>query len=213
MAAVDDVDVKGTSALHAACAANSLAFVELLLLCGAAPLLPAFDSSTPLHSLATVGPSASPDIARALLRYVGPKKPATLATDTKSTPMHVAAYCGAADLIEVYKTVCGLNDQNASGYTPIVLAIQMNHLECVKRLIAEGAEVNVVPVEKCAPPILFAAQKNNNAVVKVLLDAGADPNATTDSQQAALYRAASLNKRCHGAPAAREGRARQLRGR
>jgi ankyrin repeat protein len=190
---VGAVDSRGFSALHSACAANSLPLVRLLLLCGANPTLPALDGSTPLHSLASHGPSSDPKIVHALLRFAQLDTSIASTTDGKNNPLHVAAYTGAAAAIKPLISACAIDEQNASGYTPIVLGIQMSQVESVRMLIQCGADVNVTPTYKCAPPLLFAAQNNHTALVQALLDAGADPNKPTDSQQTALYRAASLN--------------------
>ena len=191
---LDAADSDGVTALHAACAGNKLAFAELLTRSGCSCAALMRDYSSAVHCIASVGPKASAEVLQVVLRSSADMLAAKgYATDTKSSALHVAAFCGSAHLIKMLSAFCNLNEQNASGYTPIVLAIQMGQLPCIRELIGCGADLDVTPTEKCAPPILFAAQKNDNAILKALLDAGADANKTTDSQQAALYRAASLN--------------------
>jgi ankyrin repeat protein len=184
-------DSSGTTILHAACASNNILMVRWLLTLGMSAAAKQNDGSTAFHFLAAVGPSAKVELLDALLAM----SPSTagVANSTQNNAVHVAAFHGSAALIAKLAQHCKLNKQNAAGYTPVVLAIQMAHAEAVQALLDAGADVNVTPTEKCAPPLLFAVQMNQDNIVNMLLKSGADPNKIAEGQQSALYRAASLN--------------------
>ncbi len=69
------------------------------------------------------------------------------------------------------------------------MAARQGDLEAVKRLLAEGADVNS-PSEDGSPPLPLAAGGGHADTVKVLLDAGADVNASDRWDKTALHHAA-----------------------
>ena len=58
---------------------------------------------------------------------------------------------------------------------PLIVAAKKGDLDEVKKLLAEGADVNVKDIAENTP-LLAAAENNNTELLKILLDAGAEVN-------------------------------------
>ena len=72
------------------------------------------------------------------------------------------------------------------GLTPLLFAVREAALECVKILVAAGADVNQTSVDGSAP-LLVAAQNGLYDVAAYLLDHGANPNQTNEKGWSPLY--------------------------
>lgn len=82
----------------------------------------------------------------------------------------------------------------ADGYgdETVVGAALSNDLDAVRRLIAEGVDVNVTTSDGGNSPLTWAAFHDNAAMARVLIEAGADVNWADDVRQGtALHKAAS----------------------
>ena len=64
------------------------------------------------------------------------------------------------------------DDNNASLYK----AIRYRHVDCVKRLVKAGADVNSEIKDTGETMLIFAVRKSDVGIVEVLINAGADVN-------------------------------------
>ena len=108
--------------------------------------------------------------------------------------LHEAAAVGNARRL---KTILGqsrvrVNTANAEGFTPLGLAAFFGHLEAVKVLLENGAEVNLKLPSRFANTALDAAVAGDHAsVVKALLTARGDPNTRSEANYTSLHKAAA----------------------
>ncbi|KAI9878100.1 MAG: hypothetical protein M1830_001892 [Pleopsidium flavum] len=75
-------------------------------------------------------------------------------------------------------------------WTPLLLAVQGDHLAIVKMLLENGAETNTQDIHGCTA-LWIAARQGYEAVVKTLLEHGAEPNTQDSDNCTALWRAAT----------------------
>lgn len=93
--------------------------------------------------------------------------------------------------VATMEALCGstaeiLNEANAEGYTPLMLAAYYGHIEMTTYLVKNGAVID--GKSKYGTPIMAATVKNNEAIVDLLLANGADPNIQdTNGKTALLY--------------------------
>ncbi|XBI86306.1 hypothetical protein VPH35_094288 [Triticum aestivum] len=140
------------------------------------------------------------DIVRYLLDHdADPEKPG----EHGATALHVAAGAGMCEMIEVLLSkgadvnsvsFCGTplhaaicNKAMAIHYTPLIAAIHVCSLKCVKLLIKAG----VGPLT----PLIAAADDGLTDFYKPLLAAGADPDVRDDGGQLPIEIAARNNRR------------------
>lgn len=77
---------------------------------------------------------------------------------------------------------CSVNDQNDAGHTALLLAVanpKKSNIECVKELLAMGADPNIPDNDNMTALFYAIHYKNSIECVKELLSAGADPNVQT----------------------------------
>jgi len=89
---------------------------------------------------------------------------------------------GAIDDVRVYHRaltwgeVRALTHEGGYGHAPLVRAATRGDLEAVKKLLADGADVNATDLHQRGP-LYAAAEAGHHAVFEVLLAKGAEPNA------------------------------------
>ncbi|HSP68955.1 MAG TPA: ankyrin repeat domain-containing protein, partial [Bryobacteraceae bacterium] len=77
-------------------------------------------------------------------------------------------------------------DTDGGGLTPLVFATRQNCLECVKELLAAGADVNQV-THYGWTPLLTATQNRHYKIGEYLLEHGANPNIKNNGGWSPLY--------------------------
>ncbi|CAL4887814.1 unnamed protein product [Urochloa decumbens] len=110
------------------------------------------------------------------------------------TPLHVAAMenqDAAMKILLDHGTDC--NNECFALLTPLLTALKARSLNCVKLLIKAGADVTK-GVGK-ATPLIFAASEGLTDFYEYLLEAGADPDATSDDGFRPIEIAALANRR------------------
>ncbi|MFO0900625.1 MAG: ankyrin repeat domain-containing protein [Pirellulales bacterium] len=112
--------------------------------------------------------------------------------DWFSSPVFDVAMLGYQDLLALLlRSGCSANTASISlGLTALQCAIEHGHTECVRLLLAAGADVERgSPLE--GPPLHTAAKADQVELAGLLLDAGVDPNsADTYERNTALHHAA-----------------------
>lgn len=94
------------------------------------------------------------------------------------------------------KTILGqsrvrVNTANEEGFDPLGLAAFFGHVEAVKVLLENGADVNQKPPSRFQNTALDAAVAGDHLdVVRVLLAAGADANVRSEANYTSLHKAA-----------------------
>lgn len=96
-----------------------------------------------------------------------------------TTSLHAAAEAGDVRILELLLRVGGkrgLNRFDGLGFTPLMRAVEGNHLEAARRLIEAGADVNAREDELFGNTALrIATGEGSLEMVKLLMNAGADP--------------------------------------
>ncbi len=83
------------------------------------------------------------------------------------------------------------------GLTALLYAARSGCYDCVERLIAAGADVNM-PTPEGVTPLMIALDNDHNDVAKLLLDRGANPNVWDWWGRTALYIAIDRKRRRRG---------------
>eukprot|EP00899_Mesostigma_viride_P007656 jgi/Mesvir1/16892/Mv15769-RA.1 len=104
-------------------------------------------------------------------------------TNSKSTPLHMAAQIGRLDVVKhLIEFGIDIDASDRSDHTPLILAVINGHLDVVKCLVEAGAQVNVREYESHEdgnwswPALYVAVVEGFSGIVEVLLAAGADVN-------------------------------------
>jgi len=97
--------------------------------------------------------------------------------DSKSTPLHYAAWKGEAEIIEVLldagADIQAHNENDHWGTTPLHAAAHGNRKQATEVLIRRGADVNAVRATGKGTPLDETKVHNATAVAKLLRAAGA----------------------------------------
>ncbi|HEV8717725.1 MAG TPA: ankyrin repeat domain-containing protein, partial [Candidatus Binatia bacterium] len=103
------------------------------------------------------------------------------------TPLHLAAYMGHRDVVEVLLSHGAEKEaKDSHGRTPLHFTSFWDHtVEAAERLLVHGSEADARE-ETGATPLHLAVIKSHKPVVKLLLDYGADVNAKDKGNDTAL---------------------------
>src|SRR5688572_17689055 len=94
------------------------------------------------------------------------------------TVLHLACARGNLEIVSILidkTTRKMLNKLDAAGYTPLMDAVEGNHMEVVRMLLALGAEVNARSADLGQTALRIAAGQGTLEMVRVLVEAGANP--------------------------------------
>ncbi|XP_014235400.1 transient receptor potential channel pyrexia-like [Trichogramma pretiosum] len=176
-------DADGRTALHlAASSGQSAGICELLLAHGAEPNEWDFGRiCTPLHCAAAAG------CPRTLRALVEAKADVNAGLSGKS-PLHYAVQSNSTSCTEAL-LLAGASPNNPQVYTetPLHVAASLGLADCLKLLLAHGADVRVRYGEARVTPLHLAAEEGSYECVRLLLAAGAPVDAKNARGQTALH--------------------------
>ncbi|KAI5623419.1 ankyrin repeat and SOCS box protein 3 [Silurus asotus] len=109
--------------------------------------------------------------------------------------LHQAVYKGNTEIVKVLVRVCSLEVVDDYGITPLFVAAQYGHHQCLEILAVAGANVNC-QANDMATPLLIAAQEGHLLCVELLLAHKADPNlyCNEDQWQLPIHAAAEFSR-------------------
>ena len=107
----------------------------------------------------------------------------------RMTGLHLAAYFGITNLIEILLRSVDVESKDTSGRTPLSWAAQRGHATVVKQLLE--AKANVEAKSGAGTPLSYAAGRGHEAVVKQLLEARAEVDPKDAWDQTPLLLAAA----------------------
>ncbi|TSK14849.1 Ankyrin repeat and SOCS box protein 3 [Bagarius yarrelli] len=109
--------------------------------------------------------------------------------------LHQAVYKGHTEIVKYLVSVCSLEAVDDYGITPLFVAAQYGHHQCLEILISAGANVNC-QAKDMATPLLIAAQEGHLSCVELLLTHKADPNlyCNEDQWQLPIHAAAQFSR-------------------
>jgi ankyrin repeat protein len=197
----------GTSAITEAAIAGNAAILKALLDAGADPNFENPEGETPLMAVARTG---QVDAARVLLE-AGAEVNATEDWGGQSAIMWAAAR-GNAEMIRFLAangadvdargvvrqwprkviTEPRPKDMNKGGFTPLLYAARGGCLECVRHLIAGGADIDLADPD-AVTPLILAIITFHFDVADTLVEAGADVNRWDLYGRTPLYAAVDMN--------------------
>eukprot|EP00752_Nemacystus_decipiens_P009720 g8680.t1 len=193
----DVVDGQGRSPLHLASLAGNVPSVMALLAAGANLAL-----RFPLgeHNISALDAAAwygHVHVLQTLIKRVSMESSQPM----KRTPLHFAAQQNQVAAIHLLVAEgAGINDEDAKGYTPLLLATVENHAPAVQALCALGADVSLrVKTNFCFERDDFAALDlaayyGWTDIMEVLIQHGSDVNALSWKGYHALHKAAEGNE-------------------
>ena len=104
------------------------------------------------------------------------------------TALHQYAYEGDVEKLIMYmKRSYDINerDDDAGGKSPLHWATIQENAECVRLLLANGADPNVATYGGFTA-VHYAAQSGNAVIMRIILDSGGDPTSTDKSGDAPM---------------------------
>ncbi len=109
-------------------------------------------------------------------------------TDPTALLLEAAAGGATAQVSGLLAQGADINTDGPDG-TPLHLAIRFGHVAMVRKLVAAGADVNVVSFHVGVPPLVLALHHRTESMklTKMLLEAGADPNGTGRSGRTVFH--------------------------
>ena len=110
-----------------------------------------------------------------------------------SLPIHVAAWMlHPASVSLLVKKGAVIDQPNAKGNTPLMLAATSGSADIAQRLVGKGADVNAKNPGGVTA-LMIAAAGNRSDIAQILIHAGADPNARSEDGRTALMIAEANN--------------------
>lgn len=107
--------------------------------------------------------------------------------------MKVCSFGSESDIIQAIEDGANVNAHYPGGTTALMIAVNRNYSEAVKKLIKNGADVNAKTTSGSAiegnTALLMAVGANHKDIVSILLRHNADVNARTKGGSTALMRA------------------------
>ncbi len=94
--------------------------------------------------------------------------------------------------IATFCMLCMFSQINAQTKNTLISAVEQNDIKEVKKLLAEGADVNVID-KTSLTPLHHAIHKGNLKIAEKLIEKGADVNAHTEESETPLYMAVLHN--------------------
>ena len=147
------------------------------------------NGTTPLYAAAQNG---SVELIALFLKKKG-CNPNQARADNGETAMHVAAWAGRADIVQLLLEHNADPDQARTddGATPLYIATQEGHAELVDILLKHNADPNQAEPDYGTTPLYIAVCEGHIASAAMLLERNADPNqATTVDGSTPLHSAA-----------------------
>jgi ankyrin len=144
----------------------------------------------PLHLASTKGCSQSVDL---LLKMGFP--PDEIDPARGITPLFLACARGHSDVVDrLLQAGANVFVMGPNQETPLHIAAQENHFNCVELLLSNASrvEVDALTQDKCTP-LHLASQRGNTRVVQCLLLHGAQVNALTSSNETPLIKASRMS--------------------
>jgi ankyrin repeat protein len=108
-----------------------------------------------------------------------------------------AATMGKVKSLQGILDKCGnrwINDRDADGKTPLILAVENNHFEAVKILSKQGADVNAIDDFGFSAPVIAASKGYVNILTYFITNCGVDVNTVWDDRGRTLLMIAVLSK-------------------
>ncbi|XP_068508701.1 ankyrin repeat and SOCS box protein 5 isoform X2 [Syngnathus scovelli] len=166
---VNSVTIDHVTPLHEACLGDHAPCTRALVDAGADVNALTVDGATPLLNACAVGSAACTEV---LLENGA--RAQSLAH--QPSPIHEATrrgHCACVDVLLTWGADVDMDTPHLG--TPLYTACVCQELECARKLLREGA--NVQKGRSLDSPLHAAAEKDCTAIVKLLLDFGADINA------------------------------------
>ena len=114
--------------------------------------------------------------------------------DDRSTPLHLAATAGHAEIAGLLlRASANPNARVYGGSTPLHAAAEHGRLEIARALLDHGASTKIMS-DAGETPLHAAARKGQLEVARLLLDRDADPNATSQCGGTPLHAAATAGE-------------------
>lgn len=187
---VDVVDYRGKTPLHVAVEHNRSSIVPILAAAGAdVNAVTDFDNRSALHLAAIVG-----DATTMLELLVAGATPAVV-DDLGYTPVHLAAYHNAADLLPLlqeYGADLDAHDEEAGVGTPLQVAAAENNMDAVHMLLELDADFDLIVLGDSA--LTIAARHGHDDIVRAFIDAGATVRFVWSMEESPLAAAAAADR-------------------
>lgn len=106
-------------------------------------------------------------------------------TMKKGPSLHDLARAGELEAFNGLLTAQNINEKDAKGYSPLMLAAYNGHLELVRYLLENGADPNSVDYGESSI-LMGVAFKGYTEIIKLLIDYGANLEHRNSKQQTAL---------------------------
>ncbi|XP_057682121.1 ankyrin repeat and SOCS box protein 3-like isoform X2 [Corythoichthys intestinalis] len=164
---VNSTTHEGETACYLAAEHGHLPTLRLLVKAGADINQQTNEHLCPLYAAVTDG---NKDMVQVLLA-----KGALVDRLHSRTWLYEAVYVNNVDIVRMLVTRANLEACDDKKITPLILAAQHGHRECVEVLVQAGADVNAQDRD-LATPLSLASRRGHLACVEFLLEHGADPN-------------------------------------